>query len=494
MIERYADPEITKIWSSEYKLKLWQEVELAVIQARRNLGELDESTCSDIKTLLQTNPIDLEWWLRQEKEVGHDLNAFVDERLRFLPPHLQQYFHSNITSYDVEEPAFTKMLGLSLEKVKLLYIDLVKALEDKARQYRYVVMIARTHGQWAQLQSAGKRFLSWIQDIGMDEENIIAASERLNCSKLSGTIGNYGGIGPALEQESLRILGFMPFFGATQIMPREIYAPVAQALCQLVCTLDKIALTIRLGARSGYPIYQEPFGRKGKGSTAMPQKRNTIITEQRGGMADMAKSYLHMIMDTIRTWEERTIEQSCVERVAWPDLLHITIYSLKAMKRVIEGLLVYPDNMLLEIRESRRCYASSEAKEFLKREGAKFGLGAEDAYRIVQLAGFNAFEPSAAGLYVRENLPSSLTETDKFLSTFSQTVDPPDANIKDIIRSAQLRVSKELASTQTDVKKWNEILRQIFAVPEKQEEWNNVFLPSYWLKNEGKLYQEILGE
>ena len=395
MIERYTDKDIARVWSDENKLKLWQKTELAVIKTMANLGQIDKEIFTKIIEILEGRPIDLVWWKEKEKEIKHDLNAFVEERLRFLPPELQQYFHRKITSYDTEEPAFATMLKESLELVERYFLVLDTILVEMAKRYRFTIMNGRTHGQEAELQTFGKRILTWLRDLRFDLATLKRAAENLIYSKISGAIGSYGSIEPELEEKALEMLGFEPYYGATQIMPREIYAPIAQVLCQLVVTLNKIALAIRLGARSGRPIYQEPFGKKQKGSSAMPHKKNTISTEKIEGMARMAKRFFDMIQDNIVTWEERAIEQSCVERVAWPDLFHVVIHSLKTMSRVLAGLVVYPDNMLLEIIDSRGCYASNEAKEVLRQLGVQYGLTTEDAYRIIQLAAFNVFEPTA---------------------------------------------------------------------------------------------------
>lgn len=493
MIERYADKEITGIWSNEHKLSLWQEVELVVIEAMANLGQISKETYKEIAKILSEHPIDLEWWLGREVEIGHDFNAFLDERLRWLPPELQPYFHKKTTSYDTEEPTFSTMLKESMSFVRERCDILSTVLKEMALKYRFTIMNGRTHGQEAELQSFGKRCLSWLADLKVDWGNLERAAENLKDSKLSGAIGNYGSLDPELEKEALRLLGFEPYYGATQIMPRELYAPVASALCQLVCTLDKIALAIRLGARSGRPIFQEPFGKKQKGSSAMPHKKNTIRTEQIEGMERMARNFSAMILENIKTWEERAIEQSCVERVAWPDLFHIVVHSLKTMNRVLSGLMVYPDNMLLEIVESRGTYASSEAKELLKEMDLPFGLTSEEAYRIVQLAAFNAFEPSAQIKQFREVLPNSLAETNGALLQFQALPKPEITSIQKIISEARLRTSAELEANEKEVERWNKILDQIFQIKENFARWNEIFQPSYLLRNEAKLYQEILG-
>jgi len=336
MIARYEDSDIARIWADGNKLELWQKTELAVVQARVNLSLLPEATGASIGTALSGNAIDIGWWLARDREINHDLNAFLDERLRFLRVELQPHLHYGLTSYDTEEPAFATMLSQSLSVLEEQTGPLADTLEDMAKRYRYTIMNGRTHGQEAELQSFGKRCLTWLVSLRESLKNLARAKESLQHSKLSGAIGNYRGIDAGIEHEALCILGFKPFYGATQVMPRELYAPLAEALCQVVLTLDKIANDIRLGARSGRPIYQEPFGRKQKGSSAMPHKKNTISLEQIEGMARMAKGYLQMIMDNIRTWEERAIEQSSVERVAWPDLFHVTVHSVKTMLRVLK--------------------------------------------------------------------------------------------------------------------------------------------------------------
>jgi adenylosuccinate lyase len=492
MIERYADKDISRIWSDENKLKLWQKTELAVIEAMAKIGQIPEESYQKISEILKNQPIDISWWKEKEAEIKHDLNAFVEERLRFLPPELQQYFHKKLTSYDIEEPAFATMIKESLTVVEKYYHELDATLAEMAKKYRFTIMLGRTHGQGAELQTFGKRILTWLRDLRLNFEILKKVAENLKYSKISGAIGNYGSIDPEIEKRALEILGFEPYYGATQIMPREIYAPIAYALCQLVLTLDKIALAIRLGARSGRPIYQEPFGKKQKGSSAMPHKKNTISTEQLEGMARMAKRFFEMIQDNIVTWEERAIEQSCVERVAWPDLFHVVVHSLKTITRVLKGLVVYPENMLLEIAESRGCYASSEAKEVLRELGVGHGLNTEDAYRIVQLAAFNAFEASEEIKDLRNSPPKSFEEADAMLLKFQQLQKTEVISIKDIIARGELKTSPELEATEKEIKRWNEILKKIFSNPENIERWNRIFQPSYLLKNEAKLFKEII--
>jgi len=494
MIERYENPGIAAIWCDRNKLKLWRDTELAVIHAKEKLGRIPRGMFRRIKKILLANLIDLVQWKEKEKELKHDLNAFIFECLRWLPPALQVFFHQKMTSYDTEEPAFAQMLADSIAIVDEKISELMRTLIQMAKKYRYTIMNGRTHDQEAELQSFGKRCLTWLQALRVDLDNLSRAVKNLKYSKLSGAIGSYGSIDPEVEKEALRLLGLKPFYGATQIMPRELYAPIAQALAQIAMTLEKIALDIRLGARSGRPIYQEPFGKKQTGSSAMPHKKNTITTEQVEGMARMAQGYLAMIMQNIATWEERAIEQSCVERVAWPDLFHVVVHSLSSMNRILSGLKVYPDNMMLEVIDSRGCYAAGEAKEVLRELGAPCGLDTETAYRVAQLAAFNVFEPEDRWAKLRETIAESLAMADALLHEFQQISRSKVISIQKIIPQGALRVSPQLAAGEADVQGWNEILKQIFSDGENLDIWNEIFDPSYLLKGEDKLFAEILGE
>lgn len=495
MDERYIQPEIHKIWRLENKLKLWQLTELAALEAKvvkRLISSEDFKTISEI---FENTPIDVDRFKQLDKELNHDLNAFLAERGEHLPENLRRLLHENMTSHDTQEPAFARMQIRSMEVVLRCYYDLEKILIKLAEKYRFTIMLSRTHGQWAELQSFGKRVLTWLRDLRLDKENIDNAFRFLRFSKMSGAVGNYIGIGPEIEEEVLKSLRFEPYYGATQIMPREAFFPLATSLYQLVSTIDKIALAIRLGARSGRPIHKEPFGKKQMGSSAMPHKENTISTEQLEGMKRLARGYAGMAGDNMGTWEERAIEQSCVERVAWPDLYHVTIRSLRVITIVLDGLRVYPDNMLKEIVESCGCYAISEAKEFLKKKIVEAGLTAEEGYRIVQLAAFNAFKPAPRWKTIREMEFSDLKRADTLLSYAEKlSTDSREASIQVLIPRGLLDVHESLAADIRQVIKWNNVLEEIFSDEKVLKEWNRIFEPSYLLRNEHKLYKEILGE
>jgi adenylosuccinate lyase len=493
MDPRYVNPEIAKEFSKERKVERWLDTELAKIRAEANLLRIPESIFAQIDGTLRSVEIDIDLWLEIEGKVKHDLAAFVKERSGRLLVQLQPYFHAGLTSYDTEEPAFASMLKASISVFKGYLKPLVETIKDMAIRYRYTVMNGRTHGQEAKLQSFGKRCLTWLVQLGVGMDLLEKAEENLKFSKLSGALGNYGGVDPDVEKETLDILGFQPFYGATQIMPRELYLLPAMAICQITLTIQKIALDIRLGARSGRPIYQEPFGTGQMGSSVMPHKKNTVLCEKLEGMGRLAKGYLMTILDNIITWEERSIEQSSVERVAWPDLFHVGVHAARTITTVLRGLKVYPDNMLAEINSSCGCYAADEAKEFLRHEGASHGLSVEDVYGLIQLAAFNALAPDEVARTLRQNPVTSFAEAEKAFEQFSHPKTRIPISIRVIIADSMLVTSDELEATAETVVRWNQVLREIFKDPKNLEEWHRIFTPSHLLRNEKTLYKEILG-
>ena len=484
MIDRYSDKRITEIWSDLNKLKLWQASELAVLRARVNKGEFDEKDYDLILCSLESNPIDIEWWLKKDKEIHHDLNAFIEERLRYIPKDLRRWFHKGMTSYDTEESAFVTMLKESICIVENDFKEVQTIVSKMAIKYRHTAMVARTHGQEATLQSFGKRCLCHFQDLSVSFDNLQKAKLNLGFSKMSGGIGSYDSLDPETEKEALKILGFEPYIGASQIMPREMYAPIGQALSQIVSTLDKIALAIRLGSRSGSnKIFQEPFAKKAKASSRWPHKKNPWRAEGVEGKDRMAKGYSRAITDNISTWEERAIEQSGVERIAWPDLFHMTIRVLKDMKKILGNLVVSSCSMLREIVNLCGCYASGHAASFLKDQG----FPVEDAYRIIQLAAFNVFQDKEVAVQKSFGLVDDLV-CGKEEMYYREVI-----SIQVIIPQGTLHVLDELEASKEKVEEWNSFLKELFENQEVLDSWNQIFKPSYLLRNEEYLYREILG-
>ncbi len=491
MIPRYAHGGISQLFSDEQKVARWDAVELAVIAARVELDLTTASAYEEIAAQLKAHPCDIRWWHTREAETKHDLTAYIDERLRHIPHALHAEWHKDMTSYDTEDAAATRAL---LDAAELVHADvkkLIQLLRSIALQYRYTPMLERTHGQWAKLRSFGGRVLTWLKPLSFALSQLEHALLSCQYSRISGAIGNYGGeLSPQIEQLALRKLKLVPFYGATQILPRIVQAPLAQALRLVAEALAQIATDFRLGSRSGCPLWHEPFGKKQKGSSAMPHKKNPINTEQMGGMLNLVRGYESSILASMQTWEGRAIEQSCVERTAWPDLFHAVLRMTSVMNRVISGMVVYPDNMVREIGESRGTYASDEAKNMLARECGKRDVPFETAYRIMQAASFIAFKPNAYWHSIRTKELESLTDADLYAHSLHPAQEM--RGIDDIIAKAELVPVDEIDVTAEHAETWNALLRRIFESDSVRNEWSKLFAPSYLLKNEGFLFASIL--
>ncbi|QQG49684.1 MAG: hypothetical protein HZB70_02700 [Candidatus Berkelbacteria bacterium] len=489
MIERYAQEDITAIFSDKTKVKRWQDTEIAVTQAYTESHEFSEADFREFKGALLAHPVDLKWWKRRDEKIHHDLNAFLEERARRLPTRLQPLLHSNMTSYDTQEAAFARTLIDASHLVLKELAKLKEVLQAQALKHRFSLMVGKTHGQQGELQTHGKRCITWLRALEADRLLIEQAKAKLRYSKISGAVGNWGPIHPDIERRALEILGLEPYCGATQIIPREIYTPLADALAQTVLTIDKIALDIRLNARTPLPLYHEPFAKEQKGSSAMPHKKNPINTEQLEGMGRMASTYAAGIKQNIRTWEERAIEQSCVERVFWPDLFHVTMRAVSVLTKVLKGLVIYRHNMLIEIILSRGCYATAGAKEVLKQLVEPHGLKAEDAYRVIQLAAFNIFEYSGPVL----SMPKSLDQAEQQLAEFTATwqFETQPTTLADYVMRAELQPSSQLKASAWKIKQWNRALRKVFVCPQARLEWTEAFRPTNVLKHEAHLFEQL---
>ncbi len=466
MIPRYSDKRITALFSDDAKVARWDCVELAVIKARASLGLIDRHVYDAVVAALSAHPCDIEWWHAREEETKHDLAAYVDERMRRIPVEHQHAFHQDMTSYDTEDSAFILALITATDIVLAEGETLLEALLEQAEQHMDTAMLERTHGQWAKLRTFGGRILTWYAPLKQCMERLKRERDECVYSRISGAIGNYGGgMTPDIEREALSVLGLRPFYGATQILSRVTLLPLVHALGNTAEAIAQIAMDFRLGARSGMTLWHEPFGAKQKGSSAMPHKKNPINTEQMGGMLNLARGYVQSIVLSSQTWEGRAIEQSCVERVAVPDLFHVLLRMTSVMRKVIAGMVVYDHTMFEEIRMSRGTYASDEAKNFLAAECGKKGVPFEVAYRIIQLAAFNAFAPTSG----------------------------PVRSIDHIILSGTLRINPALDATSGDVATWNKMLLSIFGQKSVHEQWKDLFNPSNLLKHERFLFEQVVG-
>ena len=491
MDKRYSDKRIEEKWSKDYKTRKWDQVELAVIRARGLLLRIPGGRYDAIKDALRGKPVDMAWWEAREAETGHDYDSYCDERRRHLPPLFQHHWHEDLTTYDGQDPAFVLILRESVGIVKKDAKKLLGLLAIMAKNYRYCFMMGKTHRQYAEVQTFGKRCLTWLKELQICYQELLKAEKNLRFAKLAGPVGNYGLLDPELEKETCSILHVKVLYGVTQIIPRALLVPVASALSLMAQSVYKIANDICEGTSGSHPIWHVPFPKKGKGSSAMAWKRNPWRAEGLKGFADMALGRELAIKRTVKTAFERDIGQSCVERNEWPDLFHIVLYSMKTIAGVLEKLEVYPDNMMREIDDVHGCYAGLAARDFL----VGHGFTSEEAYRVVQLAAWIALKPTAMGAEMRKGIPTAELAF-KYLAARKERRGTGGASIQDIIKCGWLVVVPELDPTEEQVSTWNKKLAAVFQTAPALLQWDLIFSSVFerTLKNEQTLYNEILGE
>lgn len=387
MISRYQTQEMALIWEDKTKLGKWLEVELAVLVAKAQIGLIPQEIVDSIGKhafhFCHKRVAEI------ESEVQHDLLAFVQAVQEQLEEHTRKYFHADLTSYDVEEPASSLMI---IAATKLILDDLrklVNNVKEKALMFKHLPAIGRTHGQHAEPITFGLRFLVWYDALMRQQKFIRFALDEIYYSKISGAVGTYSGmLSPELEERALDLLGLKPAKVTGQIILRDRHVHLLNALATLAAVLENIAENIRILGQTEIGEVKEPFGKSQKGSSRMPHKENTDKTENVCGLAAVARHNAGAILEKVVTWGERDISHSSVERIVIPDTFHLVHFMLRRMNGVIKELRVNETGILKNLWLTKGVIFSPEVKELLMNEG----VDPEEAYRICQTAAFEALE------------------------------------------------------------------------------------------------------
>ncbi len=386
MIERYCTPVMRGIWNDEAKFWSWFRIELGVLEAKAEMGMIPASVPARISQQATFTVARIE---EIEREIGHDLQAFVDAVREGLESDLRKYFHEGLTSFDTEEPALSLTFVASGVPV-FQEIDLVlEILKGKALQYKHFPMIGRTHGQHAEPITLGLKFLWWYDTLERTKRPLESALEAMRETKINGAVGSYGGgLNPQLEKAALARLGLTPARVTGQIILRDRHARVMNELAVLAAGIENIALNIRLHGQTEIRELQEPFGRSQKGSSRMPHKKNTVLTENLCGLARIVRANVSIALENISTWDERDISHSSAERVIFADSFNVVHFMLRRLKRVLEGLVVNEERITENLNLTRGTIFSGEVKDVLM----EHGLDPETAYRIAQNLAFEAVQ------------------------------------------------------------------------------------------------------
>jgi adenylosuccinate lyase len=384
VIERYTFPEIGGVWTEEAKYRAWLEVELAVCRARARLGEIPMQV---VEQLAKRGHFTVERIHEIERETEHDVIAFVSAVAENAGD-AARHFHFGLTSSDVLDTAVALQLKQALGLIREEAVGLALLLCEMALENRRTVMVGRTHGVHAEPTVFGHKLAVWAFEMERNVERLAHAKEVAAVGKISGAVGTYANVDPKVEAMTCEELDLRPAPASTQIVQRDRHAEVLASLAILGATLEKIAVEIRGAQRTEIRELAEPFGHGQKGSSAMPHKRNPILSERLCGMARLLRGYASVGFEDNALWQERDISHSSAERVVLPDATILAYYMLRTMRRILRGLHVHKDRMLENLDLSGGIVYSGRVLLAL----IEAGMSRDDAYTIVQGAAIRAWE------------------------------------------------------------------------------------------------------
>src|ERR671911_528878 len=376
MIDRYTRPQMKAIWDLKHKYEIWLEVELQACAAFEKAGQAPRGTSAKIRNKAR---IDVSRIAEIEKVTKHDVIAFLESLADTVGPE-HRFLHMGLTSSDIVDTSLaiqmTEALDLILEGVQ----GFLAVLKRQAFRYKSQVMVGRSHGIHGEPISFGFKLAIWHEEIGRHLTRLRQVRREIAVGKLSGAMGTFAHQGPDIEAYVCAKLGLTVDPVSNQVVQRDRHAAYATALALLAATIEKIATEIRHLQRTEVLEAEEYFSAGQKGSSAMPHKRNPVLTENLTGLARMVRAYVVPAMENVALWHERDISHSSVERMIGPDATVTLDFALARLTGLIDKLVVYPDNMRKNLDRLGGLVHSQRVMLALTQKGAS----REDAYRLVQ--------------------------------------------------------------------------------------------------------------
>ncbi len=377
MIRRYTLPEMGAVWSEQARFERMLEVEVAVCRAQVRRGLVPARALAAIEKKAR---VDVERINEIEQTTDHDVIAFVSQVAETVGPD-GRFLHLGLTSSDVVDTALALQLREAGERLLVRADMLTSVLIARARAEAGTIMMGRTHSVHAEPTTFGLKCAGWAFEVARGRDRLAAATAEIATGKISGPVGTYSHLAPDLEAEVLAELGLRVDPVSTQIVQRDRHAAFMAAIAILGGSLERLATEVRNLQHTEIAEVMEPFKRGQKGSSAMPHKRNPILSERIAGLARLLRGYAHTAMEDQPLWHERDISHSSAERVILPDATILLDYMLAKVAGLVEGLVVRPERMAENIERGLGLHASSRVLLALVE---KAGLSREDAYAVVQ--------------------------------------------------------------------------------------------------------------
>jgi adenylosuccinate lyase len=383
LIERYSPPRMRQLWSDDRRFRLWLQIEVLACEAWAELGRVPVDALPRIRRAT----VDPERVKEVEAAVGHDLVAFLTVAGESIGADAR-HLHLGLTSSDVVDTAFALQLK---EAGELLLEDLGRLREvavGLAVEHRRTLMAGRTHGMHAEPTTFGFKVAGWVAELDRDAERLETATAGVAVGKLSGAVGTHATIDARVETSVMSGLGLGVDPVSTQVVSRDRHAAFMTALAVTAGTLERIATELRHLQRSEVSETQEPFGREQKGSSAMPHKRNPVLSERVTGLARVVRGYAATALENMALWHERDISHSSAERVIFPDACALVDYMLQQLTTVLTGLVVSPERMARNLDRGGGVVYSQRVLLAL----VDSGMARDEAYRLVQAAAHRALD------------------------------------------------------------------------------------------------------
>ncbi|WP_216830194.1 adenylosuccinate lyase [Alkalihalobacterium elongatum] len=391
MIERYTRPEMGSIWTDENRYQAWLEVEIVACEAWAELGIIPKE---DVQKIRENAGFDVNRILEIEEETRHDVVAFTRAVSETLGEE-RKWVHYGLTSTDVVDTALSYLLKQANEILEKDLTNFIEILKNKAIEHKTTVMMGRTHGVHAEPTTFGLKLALWHEEMKRNLERFKLAAEGVRFGKISGAVGTYANIDPAVEQFVCEKLGLQAAPISTQTLQRDRHAEYMATLALIATSIEKFAVEIRGLQKSETREVEEAFAKGQKGSSAMPHKRNPIGSENMTGLSRLIRGYMMTSYENVPLWHERDISHSSAERVILPDATIALNYMLNRFGNIVKNLTVFPENMK---RNMDRTYGLIYSQRVLLSLIDK-GMVREEAYDLVQPKAMEAWEK---GIQFRE--------------------------------------------------------------------------------------------
>jgi adenylosuccinate lyase len=390
MIERYTLPEMGKIWEDEFKYSTWLQIEILACEARAKLGEIPNK---DVEVIKSKAKFDVKRILEIEETTKHDVIAFLTNVAEYVGDE-SRHIHYGMTSSDILDTTLSHQMKYAGNLILKRLHDLKDSIKARAIEHKNTVCIGRSHGIHAEPTTMGLKFALWYEEIKRNIIRLKDAIDVISVGQISGAVGTFEHLSPKVEEYVCDKLGLKPASVSTQVIQRDRHAQFMCTLAVIGSTLEKIAVEIRHLQRTEVLEAEEYFSKGQKGSSAMPHKRNPIVSERVTGLARVLRGNSITALENVALWHERDISHSSVERIVVPDSCIALDYMLHLMIKLLKNLIIYPENMLRNLNLTRGLiYSQTVLLKLINK-----GVLREDAYKIVQTSAMKVWGDDSKNL------------------------------------------------------------------------------------------------